>query len=1183
MATDVVGMAKTVVEMTVARAQAAMEEEKKLRQSVQGEGLVFITDEIQMMQSFLAATSEERARNDVVRSWVRQVRDLAYDVEDCIEFVLHLDKRARSPLTSWLPSWWTRMLPSLIAPTLPLDEADAEIKRLRARVEDVSHRNTRYSLVTTKSKPAATTTTVVTVQPPPPFDIVQEAKDTARRWHGTVDLAELVTNKEDTNLQVITLWGTGSQYQLGMETAVLSSLFNDEQVLKSFEFKDWVNLSRPFDIDDLLRELIRDSILTFSSGGQEVQLSTTTTHVQLVTDFARRMERKRYLLVIDGVSTVHEFCAIQDCLPNMANGSRVVVCTGKLEIATLCTSQPWGVSELTHLSPDQSICVFYSKAGRPDIGYSDKDIKAQEQVLMSSQFDIFKACQATKHMTIHKMKLALDASTGLVGREEESKSLDKLFLSNEPSPVKVISLWGIAGAGKSALARDIYYKKIREPGHARCGWVDVPHPFDLRELCRSLLHDLYSESYYTKSTGNFGVLTSDFVLPLEVLSDLHLLESTMPGIDPNEEGTKAKTKRHIMKKVMAEAADKRKHEIAEGIMARKVIALKSAEATLGFIDPIDECRRLLFELPCIFVIDGVRSTEEWDLIKAAFLTAPGAPATAPRDASYSCCSCIVVVTTEESIATHCAVQDEGVLNVFKESSHSTNSLLSGDMKEQVRLLVDKCGGLPQVIVAIGASLAATKEESAAKEWIQELNGNFMPVLEKNPKFGSLQGLFTWMHSYFLTCPDYLKPCIFYLSIFPGEGKCIRRRRLVGRWIAEGYSRDKNGHAAEESGEEFFSDLVDLSIIQQPEETATATHVPQHRTHKMVTFQVNSFFREYIRSRPMEDNLVFELEGRCSIGAARSRKGRHLAARASWDRDDKVYDAVDFSRLRSLTVFGAWRRFLVSDRMKLLRVLDLEDTTGLQDDDLDKALPLVPRLKFLSLRGCKDISRLPNSIGDLTQLETLDARYTSVAKLPSAITQLPKLQYLRAGSVRLDCTAPRSSTTPTKSSVLSKLSSCWQPAAEDQRPRLPRVGVEPPRGGIANWMTKTLHTLGVIDVGGADGKARRHGLAFLTELNKLTQLRKLGVSGINRANSKLLWSSISGHGHLRSLSVQFQDDDADTCDEQQSSHFFSDISPPHKLQSLKLYGLVTNELPPWIDQLPNLTKLHPNQQAWSPMK
>lgn len=85
-----VSLAKSV-EGAVTKALAAIEEEATLRKSTQND-LAFITGEFQMMQSFLNVADEERARNNVVRTWVRQVRDLAYNVEDCIEYVIHLDK-----------------------------------------------------------------------------------------------------------------------------------------------------------------------------------------------------------------------------------------------------------------------------------------------------------------------------------------------------------------------------------------------------------------------------------------------------------------------------------------------------------------------------------------------------------------------------------------------------------------------------------------------------------------------------------------------------------------------------------------------------------------------------------------------------------------------------------------------------------------------------------------------------------------------------------------------------------------------------------------------------------------------------------------------------------------------------------------------------------------------------------
>jgi len=51
----------------------------------------------------------------------------------------------------------------------------------------------------------------------------------------------------------------------------------------------------------------------------------------------------------------------------------------------------------------------------------------------------------------------------------------------------------------------------------------------------------------------------------------------------------------------------------------------------------------------------------------------------------------------------------------------------------------------------------------------------------------------------------------------------------------------------------------------------------------------------------------------------------------------VFASIDFSKLRSLTVFGEWRSFYVSEKMELLRVLDLEDASGVQDEDQEQMM------------------------------------------------------------------------------------------------------------------------------------------------------------------------------------------------------------------------------------------------------
>jgi hypothetical protein len=504
-------------------------------------------------------------------------------------------------------------------------------------------------------------------------------------------------------------------------------------------------------------------------------------------------------------------------------------------------------------------------------------------------------------------------------------------------------------------------------------------------------------------------------------------------------------------------------------------------------------------------------------------------------------------------------------------------------------IVAKCGGILKVIDAIrklfakeitpsgGQSEGMSRE---AKKLLNDINGDFMGTLEKDPKFHSLRGLFAWMQYYFDALSDSLKPCIFYMSVFPAKHN-IRRRRLLRRWIAEGYSRDTSDKVAEENGERLFSELVDLSIIQHLETKLFSRSYEEKGSS--VLCQVNAFFHEYIISRQMEDNLVFALDGHCSLNSQHA--GQHLTIRSSWDRDEVVFRGIDVSRLRSLTVFGDWKPFLISEKMRLVRVLDLEEATDVAYDDLEHIGKLLPRLKFLSLRGHKKISLLPESLCGLRQLQTLDVRGTSVIKLPLGISKLQKLQYIRAGTILTkdegDDTVATSQTadvdqisTPAEDTarvqeavsdgVRTSTSSSWSRPqtlvsswlSKFQKPRHDSGSVKVP---VGIGSLTALHTLGVVNV--AAGKAA------LKELKNLTQLRKLGVSGINREHWPDFCSAISGYAHLESLSVRVHED--------KDGLFarFGDISePPKTLKSLKAYGHVQIS-PVWLLQLQNIRKVN----------
>ncbi|KAL6595406.1 hypothetical protein ACP70R_047746 [Stipagrostis hirtigluma subsp. patula] len=1044
MADLVLGLAKSAVEGTVSMTKTAIEEEEKIQKSVKRD-LMLISDEFETMNSFLRVIGD-RITNDMTRTLVRQVRTTALDVEDCIESVIHLD-RSR---------WWLRMLPFFLPAArsvAALNEVVNDIELLKARIEAMGQRQTRYNHVG-DSNPV-TQVQQHAVEKTAAFYVLEKARETSKKGN----LIDLIRKERGNHpRQVVAVWGTGGD--LGMTPIIRKAYMgiSIDGADKLFDCRAWVKLTQPFNPHLFLRSLLTQFYASFNPQQgcnvdvrkmmREASMTAAGLEEALVRHF--RNKQPRYLVVLEGISSMDEWDSIMAYLPDWKNRSCIIVHTQGIEIASLCVGHSCQcselkVSELKRFSVDHSVFVFYNESGE----------EADEE----------------------------PASGDSLEHVGQQKKFGTFFIEGAfKKNINVVSVWGIAGVGKSSLVKHMRNEVMARYNIKKHGWANVSHPFNLRDLSWRLLLDLHSESL---------------------------------------------------------------HRILE------------------ISDPVQECYDLLHQNSCIIVIDGLQSTEEWDSIEAALVT--------ERFKSH-----IIVITYEERVAKYCAksaefnVKSLEVDDAFKIFREKVCRELKGeevkaedgeqnlDPKKIERSkdiihsylpeIVPKCGGLPKVIVAVADFLVSQLEkgeDDLIEDRCRRLKDSFMHTIQNNRAFDGLQDMFSWVDSYFHTCPDSLKPCIFYLSIFP-INQIIRRRRLVRRWIAEGYSRATKECTAEEKAEEFMSNLVKLCMIQLLDVT---TAMDFFRV-RMPLCQVNAFFREYIMSQPIEENLVFSLEGRCTVNSQRT--GRHLAILDSWDRDKIVFQGIDFSRLRSLTVFGEWRSFFISDKMRLLRVIDLENTSGLTNTDLEMMVKLLSRLKFLSLRGCREITRLPDSLGDLKQLQTLDVRNTSIVELPSTITKLKKLEYVRAGTtVPSGCYELGTVESPPRSRLRTMCKFFRSRPADSG-------GVEVPRGF---GKLPSLHTLGVVNISGS----RTGGKVILKNLKKnLTQLHKLGVCGVNQRNSQQLCSAISGHGHLESLSVQLDKKNQDGCLDKIST-------PPENLRSLKLYGMV-GKLPVWIRGLMNLNKL-----------
>ncbi|KAI4983329.1 hypothetical protein ZWY2020_023821 [Hordeum vulgare] len=1053
-----VSIGKFVLNGVLEYAQSAATEAAALHFGVQRDK-AFIIGELEMMQSFLMVAHDERdEHNKVVRTWVKQVSHVAYDVEDGLQdFFIRVHGR----------SW--RRIPRAF---FDRHHVAKQMKELRAKVEEVSQRDVRYSFIDRGSKTAIAFDLPITTAAS--MFGVNEARHENKNESGSrLDLTQLIVNNNNKGLGsdqigVIGLWGTSGTVG---HASIIWEAYENTDVKLNFLCRAWVSVTRPFHRKEFLESIVEQFRAT-SAGVVDFLLEPEPEKAshELAHEYTRYVNKNRYLIVLTELSTIEEWHRIKSCFPENKLGSRIIVSSKHLEVASLCSGQESIASELKQLSAEQTIYAFYLQSSQ-DISYSLMNTTSStlpytaENEIQEDQCDngVDGKMMVQESLTRTNTMACVLEEFQLIGREKEKADIIELIREHAFSQsFQVIAVWGMGGLGKTTLIKDVYHRQEVSDMFGKHAFVTVLRPFKLEDLLRSLA-DQFQEN-----------------------------------------------RREEKKRALDFLIDTKKE-----IPSKKV----------GVAKPIEELAEHLKGKKCLIVLDDLSSTMEWDKIMPSLLEIKNP------------CLVIVITTRREDIAKHCCkkpeylqekecirllsrLQDKHACDLFtkKVFKNKTTDLANQypELVAPAELILKKCNGLPLAIVTIAGFLADQPKNAA--EW-RKLNEHISVELEMNPNLKVINAVL--MKSYD-GLPYYLKSCFLYMSIF-GEDRNVSRRRLVGRWIAEGYSRDRA------VADKYFMELIERSMILPTQQSVCSRK-------GFDSCQLHDLIRDISIAESMKENLVFRLEEGCSSNTQGTV--RHLAISSNWEGDERELESiVEVSRIRSLTVFGKWRPFYISDKMRFLRVLDLEDTEGLADHHLEHIGKHL-HLRYLSLRGCEHVHYLPDSVGNLRQLETLDIKHTSILMLPKTITKLRKLRYLHAGNevyfmegMSLPC-----------------VPYCIRFERHDG------CAVNVPKG---IGKLKNLHTMGSVHLD--------WGNAVVEEIKGLTNLRKLGVElGINKKIGQKFCSAISGLSRLESLSLKSLGEDL-------YDYLDGTSSPPENLQSLKLFGQL-RKCPQWIKSLQNLVKV-----------
>lgn len=354
-------MAECAVAFVLDKLTILLEEKVSLIKDVKQE-VAYVRDELERMTAFLRVADAAEDSDPELRVWVKQVRDVAYDTEDIIDqFVLQLHYT-----NGCCPAGACAFLDKLIFAVRNLKshyEIASEIQSIKSRMTDISagHRRYRYKF----SVPNQGSSLL--------------AGDGSSRGGGGIDrrgdallleegelvgidspkkhLVGWLVEGGDTRLKVVAVVGMGG---LG-KTTLVKKVFDESLVRKHFQNHAWITVSQSFNVEELLRDTIHQ---LFDQMKMPLPLEMSTINGNrlkaIIKDF---LKQRRYLLVFDDVWTVQAWEAIKYVLPNDDQGSRAILTTRLIDVASSCSVENDGyVYNLNPLSEEESWTLFCQKA-----------------------------------------------------------------------------------------------------------------------------------------------------------------------------------------------------------------------------------------------------------------------------------------------------------------------------------------------------------------------------------------------------------------------------------------------------------------------------------------------------------------------------------------------------------------------------------------------------------------------------------------------------------------------------------------------------------------------------------------------------------------------------------------------------------------------------------------------------
>ncbi|VAH14296.1 unnamed protein product [Triticum turgidum subsp. durum] len=301
----------------------------------------FIGDELRSMKAALEVLADEEQLEPAMRIWRDDVRELSYDMEDCIDvFVAHVDHEPDGRTT-------LKKFVDMLKKPKHRHQTASEIVKLKARATQASERHKRYNII--RPTPCISSCSIDPRLPALYAEVdelvgIDGPKDDIIDW--------FQWEATSTQPQVLSIVGSGG---LG-KTTLANQVYHAME--SHFSCAAFVSVSRNPDMRKTLRDI---------AGGVGFSDYTLDDHVQqLISKLRQYLKDERYFVVIDDVWSADAWETIRLVLLNNNHGSRIITTTRNTEVASCCSSGGGHVYRMEPLTFDDSKRLFFRRAFGPE-------------------------------------------------------------------------------------------------------------------------------------------------------------------------------------------------------------------------------------------------------------------------------------------------------------------------------------------------------------------------------------------------------------------------------------------------------------------------------------------------------------------------------------------------------------------------------------------------------------------------------------------------------------------------------------------------------------------------------------------------------------------------------------------------------------------------------------------------